>query len=408
MPDQRPDKTKPDQDLDTNLRKQIRGFRGRFFNEDKMDKHDNTPTAENLTRTILEDSFNLPDSYKEKDKKKKELYTQFYIKFITYIIKEYTKDNLDAGILLAMNGLLPGYGQETCEERCRQYVKDHAKDDSRLKADWSNPYQNIQKTYEPKIIDYMVPLLVKEISENEGVHLLDTAKKIASELDLDIIKINNLSTQTLSEINSSVSFPIEPVSSTMEPKSSIRDKTIKAAVIASAVLILYFILHNKNSKQIEPGQIQHESVTYSEIQHEDVSSGNVPLDKSIFEEVSVYDDEEKEVKRIEILAGESSVLSAHFSPDDADASNLDISSEDTSKLNIKIIDTGIPGKLPFLAKAEASEDTGCFPTSILVEGSGAIPACVNVYIEPNNLVHYDNEDIQNSSVSKNGGVDNAE
>lgn len=230
----------------------------------------------------------------------------------------------------------------------------------------------------------------KDIDETKGeIDSSDCLKSVIQETDDDepdsITYVSKLKRQP---ITGKIDNPM--------PQKT-KSKTIKVAVIVSAIFILaalvFHIVLNKNSKQIEPEQIQHESVTYSEIQHEDVSSGNVPLDKSIFEEVSVYDDEEKEVKRIEILSGESSVLSAHFSPDDADANNLDISSEDTSKLNIKIIDTGIPGKLPFLAKAEASEDTGCFPTSILVEGSGAIPACVNVYIEPNSHVHYDNEDI---------------
>lgn len=208
--------------------------------------------------------------------------------------------------------------------------------------------------------------------------------------------------------------PIADVADESTPPK-IKNKTIKVVVIASVILVILMlatlvsrIVLNKNSKQIEPGQIQHEGVTYSEIQQENVSSEDVPLNESIFEEVFVCDDEENEVKRIRIFEGESSVLSVHFSPNDAPKSKLRIDSEDTSILNIRRLDTGIPNKLPFVVKTEMGNDVGNFPIAILVEGPGAIPACVNVYIDPNNFAHYSNKDIQNSKVSKNGGMDNEE
>lgn len=421
MSEQKPNRAKQDEDLVDNLEKQIIGFLGKIINKDYMDTQNNSPTAENLTRMLLGDLFNLPHSYEEDDEKKKESYAQFYTKFITYIIKEYTKNNLDANILLVKNRLLPGYEEKSCAKRCKHFVKEHAKNDNRLRSDWPNPYQNITKTYEPKILDHMIPLLVTQIIKYKSARLFDAAEKIASELDLDIKKRNSSNEQTQSVIKPPTPFrgelvppTIGPILPTIEPKTSIKSRIVKAVVITSSVLIfialtLYiFTTHTRKSEQIEPGQVQHEGVTYSEIQQEDVSSEDVPLDKPIFEEVFVCDDEENEVKRIRIFEGESIVLSAHFSPNDAPKSKLCIDSEDTSILNIRRLDTGIPNKLPFVVKTEMGKDVGNFPIAILVEGPGAIPACVNVYIDPNNFAHYSNKDIQNSKVSKNGGMDNEE
>lgn len=402
---------KENYDSGANLRRQLKGFRGKILN-DRMDKQDNNPTAENLACMLLGEEFNLPNSYEEENEEKKELYIQFYKNFVTYIIKKYSATELDANLLLAMNKLSSEYQNKTIEERCRQYVQDHAEDDERLRVDWSNPYQNIIKTYEPKILDYIVPLLVTEITRPTRDRLFDAAEKIASELDENLVIRKKSNVQITKVIKPPVPIIVDPVPPIIDPvppiikpKISIRGKIIKVAIVAFsvllfAVLVLCIILYNKNSKQIELEQIQHEGVTYSVIEHEDISTEDAPLSKPILKKISVCNEDGEEVKRVPLPVGESMVLVVRFYPNDADVNELHIESENKSIVETEVINTEILGKVPFLTKA-MSRNARDFPICILVTGDGAIPACVNVYIGPNNYM-------QNNSMSKNGGSVNEE
>lgn len=167
------EKTRTKEELSCELISQFKKFRGKILSAESIGRHNEEYTAEALSRILLaEESFNLPEFQEKKQKR------DFYRKFIIEIIKKFAEDKQDgASLLLAMNGLLPGYENLSCTDCCDKYFQE-----SDFKRNLANPYDSFQKTYEPRAINSLVSCLLEEITMNQSAELINIAQKILNEL----------------------------------------------------------------------------------------------------------------------------------------------------------------------------------------------------------------------------------
>lgn len=166
------EKTRTKEELSSELFDQFKKFRGKILDAKSIGRQNEEYTVEALSRILLGKNFNLPKFRKKKQKK------DFYRNFITEIIKTFAEDGQDgAPLLLAMNGLLPGYENLSCTDCCSKYYYE-----SGFKKELMNPYDSFQKTYEKKAINSMVPYLVEEITINQSMELINIAQKVLNEL----------------------------------------------------------------------------------------------------------------------------------------------------------------------------------------------------------------------------------